>query len=87
LGQFTEEEQQNILKSTYKSTQFTDHIELYDLRKDPGETSNIADKNPEIVTQLLEMVEKEKNVLGEWTNKGPEVRKTILIDSPKALIK
>lgn len=87
LGQFTEEEQQNILKSTYKSTQFTDHIELYDLRKDPRETSNIADKNPEIVTQLLEMVEKEKNALGEWTNKGPEVRKTILIDSPKALIK
>jgi arylsulfatase A len=87
LGQFSESEQQNILKSTYKITQFSDQIELYNLRSDPGETTNVADKNPDIVAQLRKLAEKEINALGEWTHKGPEVRKTILIDSPKALIK
>ncbi len=87
LGQFSEREQQNILKSTYRSTQFSDQIELYNLRSDPGETTNVADKNPEIIAQLQKMAEKEINALGEWTHKGPEVRKTIIIDSPKPLIK
>jgi len=87
LGQFSESEQQNILKSTYKSTKFSDQIELYNLRSDPGETINVAETHPEIVDQLWKLVEKEKNALGEWTNKGPEVRKTISVQSPKSLIK
>jgi len=86
LGQFSESEQQNILKSTYKSTKFSEQIELYNLRSDPGETRNLADKNPEIVAQLLKMVEHQKKALGQWTNRGPEVRKTISVESPKALI-
>lgn len=62
-------------------------VELYNLRSDPGETTDIADKHPEIVKQILKMAEKEKSALGEWTNKGPEVRKTILVENPKPLIK
>ncbi len=86
LGHFSESERQNILKSTYKSTQFSDRIELFNLCSDPGEKNNVANENPKIVAQLLNMVEKEKNALGEWINKGPEVRKTIVVESPKALI-
>ncbi|TDI70097.1 MAG: hypothetical protein E2O86_04425, partial [Bacteroidetes bacterium] len=86
LGQFSETEQQNILRSTYKIAQFSDQIELYNLRSDPGETTNVAYKNSEIVAQLRKLAEKEISALGVWTNKGPEVRKTILIESPKPLI-
>ncbi len=63
------------------------HIELYNLRTDPSETINVADKYPEIVSQIREIAEEEKNALGEWTNKGKEVRKTIYIKNPKPLMK
>ena len=86
LGQFSEAEQQNILNSTYEIVEFSDQIELYNLRSDPGETINVADKNPEIIAQLRKLAKKEISALGEWATKGPEVRKTLLIDSPKALI-
>jgi len=87
LGDFSEEERQNILKSTYKHTVFPDHIELYNLRSDPGETTNVADKFPEIVAQIRQLAEKEKSALGEYNSKGPEVRKTIFVESPESLIK
>jgi len=87
LGQFSDEERQNIMKSTYRSTQFSDHIELYNLRNDPREMIDVSEKYPEIVAKLLKLAKKEKSALGEYTNKGPEVRKTILIDTPEPLIK
>lgn len=87
LGEFSEKEQQNILKSTYGHTVFPEQVELYNLRSDPGEKTNVADKNPEIVAQIRRLAEKEKSALGEWTNKGPEVRKTIYFDSPEPLLK
>jgi len=87
LGKFSEKEQQNIQKSTYKSTQFSAHAELYDLRSDPGETTDIADKHPEIVDKILKLAEQQKSLLGEYTEKGPEVRKTIVIESPTTIIK
>ena len=87
LAEVTEEERENIRKSSYGSVQATDGIELYDLRKDPGESTNVADQNPEIVSQLLELAENEKSALGEWTSKGPEVRKTIWVESPVPLVK
>ncbi len=87
LGDFTEDEQQNILKSTYKHTVFPDHIELYNLRSDTGETINVADKFPEIVAQIRKLAEKEKTALGEYNSKGSEVRKTIFVESPEPLIK
>ena len=87
LGQFSKTEQQNIMKSTYGIVRFSDYIELYNLRDDPGEMNDVSKKYPEIVKEILEMAEKEKSALGEWTNKGPEVRKTISIESPKLLLK
>jgi len=87
LGGFQEEERQNIAKSTYNIQKFSDEIELYNLREDPGETNNVSDKYPEKVNQLLKLAEKEKKALGAWTNKGPEVRKTLSVKSPNRIVK
>jgi arylsulfatase A-like enzyme len=87
LGQFSAEERQNILNSTYKHTIFPDQLELYNLRNDPGETKNIADMHPEIVKEIMDMAEKEKSALGEYTSKGPEVRKTMMVENPKLVIR
>jgi arylsulfatase A-like enzyme len=62
-------------------------ISLYNLKNDPGELKNIADKNPKIIKQLLALAEREKSALGEFENYGPEVRKTIQIAEPKPLVK
>lgn len=74
------------MKSTYRSTLFSDHIELYNLRDDPGEINDVSEKYPEIVAKILKLAEEEKNALGEYTHKGPEVRKAVLIESPTTLI-
>jgi len=87
LGEFSEVERQNIQKSTYKHTVFPDHAELFNLHTDPGETTNVVDKFPEIVAKLRKMAEKERNALGEYDDKGPEVRKTISVKSPEFLIR
>ncbi len=86
-GTFSTEERENIKKACYGNTPTLNHVELYNLRTDPRETINIADKYPEIVSQIREMAEEEKNALGEWTNKGKEVRNTIYIKNPKPLMK
>ncbi len=88
LSQFSKEAQQNIMKSTYNVTHlFPDHLELYNLSEDPGEMNDVSEKHPEIVAEILKLAEKEKSALGEYHNKGPEVRKTIYVESPKALIR
>ncbi len=87
LSEFSETERQHIKKSTYRITQFHSEIELYNLREDPGEEHDVATDHPEVVTQLLALAEKEKEALGEYTTKGPEVRETIVVDSPLPLIR
>lgn len=87
LGQFTQAAQQNILKSTYRSTVFSGHMELYNLREDPGEMNDVSEKHTDIVDKLLKLAEMEKSELGEWTSKGPDVRKTIYVESPEPIIK
>jgi arylsulfatase A len=86
LGRFSEEEQLDIMNSTYRSTLFSDHTELYNLREDPGETNDVSEKYPEIAALILKLAEEEKTALGEYTRKGPEVRKTLSIESPVTLI-
>ncbi len=87
LGQFSEEERQNIMKSTYRGTNFPDNIKLYNLNEDPGEMEDVSEQHSEMVKKLMEMAEKERRALGQWTSKGPEVRKTISIESPALLIR
>ena len=87
LSRFSAEERKNIQNSTYKHTIFPDQVELYNLRNDPGETKNIAEMHPEKVKEMMEMAEKERSALGQYTDKGPEVRSTVFINSPVTIIR
>lgn len=86
LGTFTEEQKENIRKSTYNLTQFPEGIELINLRKDPAETTDVSKDFPEVVNALMKLVEKEVEALGQYDQYGPEVRKTLLVDRPVFLI-
>ena len=67
LGEFSEKERQNILNSTYKHTVFPDHAELYNLRSDPGETTDVADKFPGMVAQIRKMAERSRKIKNDRT--------------------
>ena len=41
-------------------------LELYDLAKDPGETTDLAAENPEVVEQLLEFIGRSRTPSQEW---------------------
>jgi arylsulfatase A-like enzyme len=43
--------------------------ELFDLKNDPGETTNVADKHPEIVERLREMADEARKDLGDTLTK------------------
>ena len=64
-----------------------DGPELYDLQADPGETINVAGDNREMVELITDFADKHKQSLGERENAGPEVRKTILVEDPKPVLK
>ena len=40
-------------------------LSLFDLEKDAGETTNVVDRNPAVVTQLLEYAERARDDLGD----------------------
>lgn len=52
-------------------------LSLYDLEKDPGETTNLAAANPDIVKRLLEYAERARDDLGDSLTKrtGRNVRR------------
>lgn len=87
LGGFSEQERDNIMKSTYNLTQFPEGIELYNLKEDPSESKDYAKDHPEIVDRLVEMAEVQKKELGQYDRYGPGVRKTIEVEAPTYLIK
>jgi arylsulfatase A-like enzyme len=45
--------------------------ELYDLRRDPGENYNVAEFYPDIVKELMQLVEKARQDLGDDITKNP----------------
>ena len=51
-------------------------LSLYDLERDPGETTNLADRRPEIVERLMSFVERARQDLGDSLTKrtGANVR-------------
>jgi len=51
-------------------------ISLFDLKTDPGETTNVADQHPDVVKRLLRMIEIGRRELGDsrTKTKGSEVR-------------
>jgi arylsulfatase A-like enzyme len=44
-------------------------LSLFDLEADPGETTNVADKNPEVVSRLQVLAERAREELGDTTTK------------------
>lgn len=48
-----------IRTSDWRMHRFTDRVELYDIHKDVGETTNVADQNPKVVATL-------KNKMNVW---------------------
>jgi arylsulfatase A len=58
---------------------------LYDLEKDPGETTNVADSHREVVRRLKELAEKAREDLGDSAQKtkGKGVRPPGHIEGPK----
>ncbi|QDT52332.1 Arylsulfatase [Caulifigura coniformis] len=62
-----------------------DRPELYNLDQDPGESTNVADQNPEIIARLLPMIEKARHEIGHGDKDGTEQRKPGLVDNPTPL--
>jgi arylsulfatase A len=59
-------------------------LALYDLEKDPGETTNVADRHPEIVEHLQRLAEKARADLGDSATKqgGKGVRPAGSLEAP-----
>ncbi len=51
-----------------------ERTELYDLAADVGETKNVAGENPEIVAELMQLVEKAREDLGDYDRIGKGAR-------------
>lgn len=49
-------------------------LELYDLDADPGETKNVADQNPDVVTKLQKRIESARAELGDMEVVGSGAR-------------
>ena len=48
--------------------------QLYNLKKDIGETKNVADRHPEIVQELLALAEETRNDIGDYDRIGKGAR-------------
>lgn len=61
-------------------------LELYDLKNDVGETTDVASEHPEVVARLLEHAERARAALGDRLTKrqGNEVRPSGRVPAPKA---
>jgi arylsulfatase A len=59
-------------------------LSLFDLEKDAGETTNLADQNPAVVKQLLEYAERARDDLGDSLTKrtGKNVRPAGRLQAP-----
>ena len=47
---------------------------LYDLSTDIGEKTNVADRHPEVVAELMKHVEYARNDIGDFNRKGKNAR-------------
>ena len=60
---------------------------LYDLKNDPAEIHNLADKNPDIVKKLNALAEKARIDLGDLNRPGKNQRASGIVDDPKPLLR
>ncbi len=63
-----------IRTADYRMHRFCDHVELYDIRTDISETTNVADAHPDVVTSLTTMMNKWVQSIGvALTHQAPPV--------------
>ena len=62
-------------------------LKLYDLEADIAETSNLADRHPDVVKRLLALAEKARQDLGDVNHKGTGQRPAGLVVTPTPLTK
>lgn len=60
--------------------------ELYNVRVDVGETSNVAEDYPQVVSRLLQLAEKARSELGDEQRTGSGQREAGLVDTPQPLV-
>jgi len=56
---------------------------LYDLEADIGETSNVADRHPDVVRSLMALADKARDDLGDLNRPGRNQRPAGMVKSPK----
>jgi arylsulfatase A-like enzyme len=61
-------------------------LRLYDLEADIGETTDMADKHPEVVSRLLALAEKARDDLGDIGRKGRHQRPAGMVVSSRPLL-
>jgi len=49
-------------------------VQLFDLKNDIGETTNVADKHPEVVTRLMKLIDNARDELGDCDRIGKGAR-------------
>jgi arylsulfatase A-like enzyme len=78
------------LEKKYRNLRRTDgpqKLELYDVRNDVGETSEVSAQNPEVVQRLLSLAERARSELGDVDRPGSGQRSAAFVENPKALVK
>jgi len=55
---------------------------LYDVRNDPGQTKQLADRRPDVVARLLGLAEGARRDLGDWGRDGADQRPAGWVDRP-----
>jgi len=61
-------------------------LKLYDLEADIGETTNVADDHPAVVSRLGALAEKAREDIGDVNRKGRNQRPADWVVSPKPLL-
>ncbi|MCE9609805.1 MAG: sulfatase [Chthoniobacter sp.] len=77
-----------LVLEAVRSGQWKLHLakgELYDLQANPGESTNVADANPEIVAQLRALADATDRDLGK-TGLGPGTRSLGKVEKPQPLL-
>jgi arylsulfatase A len=61
-------------------------LQLYDLKANIAETTNVADRHPDVVKRLLALANKARDDLGDLNRKGKNQRPAGWVESPKPLL-
>lgn len=72
-----------IRTAEWKLHRFSDRFELYDIRKDEGESTNVADVNPDVVKSLVEKMDVWADSLSAGLTHRPAPKKFHKLPAPE----